>query len=191
MNKEYIKFMTKLNSLLKDKSTEEITNFFPDIKIIILQKLDIIATKHNLNDSEKKLFIEEKINEFRIKGVPIKMYEESWEEKSHFLQNYKKLYDVANKLGIFPKKLISMNVNGEIIDIEVLDTGKKFIPSSDFDISLDIIQALNDLKSKTKQMKDEIKQEFSTIRDEMIEDFNTTINIINNQVSNEEEIKSL
>lgn len=192
MNETYIKFVTKLNSLLKDKSTEEITKFFPNIKSIILKELDRIATEYSLSNNDKKLFIEEKFNEFKIKGIPIKMYEKSWEEKSHFLQDYKKLYDVANKLDIFPKKTVKIIVNEKAIDIEVLDTGKKYIPSSDFDISLEIIQILDDLKYKAKLTKEEVKQDFVNAKNEIEGDFNNSINIINNaKISDKEEVKSL
>ena len=188
MSEAYVKFIANLNSILKDKSTEEITKIFPNIKNLILKQLDIIATEHDLNETDRQLFIQQKIKEFKIKGIPLEMYEKSWEEKNDFLKNYKKLYDVANKLNIFPKKTIKINANGNIIDIDVLDTGRKYIPSSDFDISLDIIQDLNDLKSNTKKFKQEIKQDFSNTKDEIINDFNSSIDTITN---NESRNKSL
>ena len=180
MSQAYIKFMTNLNSILKDKSIEEITNILPNIKTMIIRELDMIATEYNLSDDDRKLFIEQKIKEFKIKGLPLGMYEKSWEEKNHFLQDYKEMYDVSNRLGIFPKKTIKINVNGKIMDIEVLDTGKKYIPSSDFNVSIEIIQVLDELKTKEKETKDEIKQEFSNTKTGIINDFNTSIDILTN-----------
>ena len=111
MSQAYIKFMTNLNSILKDKSIEEITNILPNIKTMIIRELDMIATEYNLSDDDRKLFIEQKIKEFKIKGLPLEMYEKSWEEKNHFLQDYKEMYDVL--IGITSFRL----EDGTIINV--------------------------------------------------------------------------
>lgn len=165
---------------LKSKSPKQIVNEFPEIKNRILKFLDLIATQQNLNNEEKQLFIEDLFNKIKINGLPLKIYQENWEKENEVLIQYKELYNVANKLDIFTKKTIKIIVNNKELDIEVLDTGKKYIPSSNIELTKEIIEILNNLKNQENEILNKISQDFFKEKNEMINQFNSSIALLTN-----------
>ena len=165
---------------LKSKSPKQIVNEFPEIKNRILKFLDLIATQQNLNNEEKQLFIEDLFNKIKINGLPLKIYQENWEKENEVLIQYKELYNVANKLDIFTKKTIKIIVNNKELDIEVLDTGKKYIPSSNIELTKEIIETLNNLKNQENEILNKISQDFFKEKNEMINQFNSSIALLTN-----------
>lgn len=163
---------------LKTKTVKEIIKEFPKIKNKILKFLDLLATHQNLGDTEKQIFIEDLFNKIKINGLSIKIYQEDWEKENQILIYYKQLYDVANKLDIFPKKAIKIIINNQESDIEVIDTGKKYIPSSNIDLTSEIIEELDKLKTQENIILNEIKQTFLDQKKEIENDFNSSINIL-------------
>lgn len=138
-----------LNTYLKNKMPNQIIEEFQVIKKMVLDGLDIAANSRNLAGIEKEKFVIEMYHGIKINGIPLPKIEEEWEKiNSAVNKEYKNLAEQLNKMNIFPQRTVKIFVENKDLDINIIDTGKKYIPNDDIIITEEIIKALDYLWNK-------------------------------------------
>lgn len=138
-----------LNNHLKNKMPNDIIKEFPTIRNLVLAYLKLVADEKGLTKIDKKDFIAQKYLSIKIYGLPLQKIEEKWlKYNSSIDSDYKTLADQLAKMKIFPQKTVNISVANKRRDINVIDTGKKYIPNDNIFITEEIINALNLLKEQ-------------------------------------------
>lgn len=160
------KIKQQLKDLIKFKLADEIVKIYPYIEYIIINTINELKIKYEIQESESEI-IEHVWKNIKINGFNLEFWETNWQncKEVNELTDYKTLYNLCRKNNLFRKKQVKVNIQGLELNINVLDTGKKYIPTDEILITQELINALDELKEKERieQLANILEEGFESI----------------------------
>lgn len=149
MNSTLISVKQALKNHLKNKMPNQIIKEYPIIRKFVLTYLELEADQNGLMGALKEKFIIEKYHSIKINGLSLEKIEEKWLKLNSTINTeYKILAGQLNKMNIFPQKTVKLFITDKELEINVIDTGKKYIPNDAIFVTEEIIDALSFLKEQ-------------------------------------------
>ena len=145
-----IRINEELNNILNDRSEFDIIKDYYSIKNLSASFIEMIAIKNDIDEKERKSFIEDMLGKICIKGMYLNDIESKFKEKYNSENNYQSKNDKSNILKFFEKRTIKVNVNGIDYELEVYDTGAEYILVEQMMLTDDMLKAINKLNKERR-----------------------------------------
>lgn len=145
-----IRINEELNNILNDRSEFDIIKDYYSIKNLSASFIEMIAIKNDIDEKERKSFIEDMLGKICIKGMYLNDIESKFKERYNSENNYQSKNDRSNTLKFFEKRTIKVNVNGIDYELEVYDTGAEYILVEQMMLTDDMLKAINKLNKERR-----------------------------------------